>query len=80
MHALNDKAIFQSYKKLINETRQGGESINKTRLQNDIDVLKLMLEKLIKVRTYGNIQTPDEYETIELERMKNHIEELEQQI
>ena len=39
-----------------------------------------MLEKLIKVRTYGNIQTPDEYETIELERMKNHIEELEQQI
>ncbi len=55
-------------------------NFNYKRLQHDIDVLKILLERQRKVRTYGNIMTPPEYEQAELERMIQNIQILEGQI
>ena len=80
MSALNDKFVFQKYKELLASSKNLEKNLNYKRLQHDIDVLKVLLERQKKVRTHGNIMTPTEYENLELERMKRNIEALEQQI
>lgn len=80
MSALNDKYVFQKYKELIASSKNLDKNYNNKRLQHDIDVLKVLLDRQRKVRTHGNIMTPTEYENLELDRMKQNIEALEMQI
>lgn len=80
MSALNDKFVFQKYRELLASAKHLDRTLNHKRLQHDIDVLKVLLERQKKVRTHGNIMTPTEYESAELDRMRCNIEALEQQI
>ena len=78
MSALNDKYVFQKYKELLANAKSIDKNFNYKRIQHDIEVLKVLLDRQKKVRTHGNIMTPTEYENAELERMKKNIELLEQ--
>lgn len=78
--ALNDNFTFQKYNQLIKEAKNLDKNFNYNKLHHDIEVLKVLLERQKKVRTYGNITTPAEYEQAELERMIRNIQILEEQI
>lgn len=45
MSALNDKYVFQKYKELIASSKNLDKNYNNKRLQHDIDVLKVLLER-----------------------------------
>ena len=78
---LNDKQIFDKFTMLQYELSRPEQFHDNpkllTQLQDDLNVIKILLERQKKTRIHGNIMTPTRYEQYQLENMINEVGKME---